>query len=424
MAHANFAQPWAAPAERVEMGAGRSCCLCDSDLQASGVDFPGRSIGALPFGANNQPQFGAQPDPHLLIGYTPATPVGCARSGSFIRQAGFLRWGGPGGSGLGGESWLTVGVVTAALLLAACAGAKALHSHHAAAVVTTTTPALAPDFAAVSQDPFSSTSSERRPHTFYMYRAQSPSNYPMENVNMANLAGVMWYLHNEIVKYCPRNRHVTRILRFKVTVMSTQDLADQKGTFFGPFAAFDSAKCTVPGCDSFWQQYGNVVGCQEAHTDMGNYRPLNPDHGDKPVWYSLPGACSSANYGMKTAACRAYQSGGACAQVTGDRHCTYHTEAAGFVDLNYLTSAPFSASFVAYGATSPEYQTFCDGGGKEYDPAIDAGRGFTFWNHKHDQAACDGRQQAVLDAFQRKYPGMPTELDAPPPCDWDEAEPR
>ena len=32
---------------------------------------------------------------------------------------------------------------------------------------------------------------------FYVYRAMGDSSYPLENVNAANAAGVMWYLHNE-----------------------------------------------------------------------------------------------------------------------------------------------------------------------------------------------------------------------------------
>lgn len=36
-------------------------------------------------------------------------------------------------------------------------------------------------------------------HEFYVYRAMGDSSYPLENVNAANAAGVMWYLHNEAV---------------------------------------------------------------------------------------------------------------------------------------------------------------------------------------------------------------------------------
>merc|ERR1719210_1076031 len=86
------------------------------------------------------------------------------------------------------------------------------------------------------------------PHnmTFYMYRAQSDRDYPFENVNAADLPGVMWYLHNEVVGATPRKYNVTRILRYKVTTMPTRELYRRTHTQFAAFVAFDDGKCTTP----------------------------------------------------------------------------------------------------------------------------------------------------------------------------------
>eukprot|EP00972_Heterocapsa_arctica_P026218 3860168-Heterocapsa_arctica.AAC.1 len=46
--------------------------------------------------------------------------------------------------------------------------------------------------------------------TFYAYRAQSDVVYEPTNVNMANLAGVMWYMQHEVVILKPRKFSITR----------------------------------------------------------------------------------------------------------------------------------------------------------------------------------------------------------------------
>lgn len=79
--------------------------------------------------------------------------------------------------------------------------------------------------------------------TFYTYRAQGTTSYPPENVNMANLAGVMWYLNNEIVGRADwggkRKFDITRILRYKVQTRATQPMMEL-GMNYGVRFAFDS----------------------------------------------------------------------------------------------------------------------------------------------------------------------------------------
>lgn len=106
--------------------------------------------------------------------------------------------------------------------------------------------------------------------TFYVYRAQGDSDYPPENVNVADLAGVMWYLHNEVVPSVPRKFGVTRVLRYKITLQNTWEFYSKFPKQFGPFVAFDSAKCTAPTCNHIWDNYGFVVGCQNLDRNVVN----------------------------------------------------------------------------------------------------------------------------------------------------------
>eukprot|EP00446_Apocalathium_sp_SHHI-4_P079332 CAMPEP_0177487408 /NCGR_PEP_ID=MMETSP0369-20130122/29606_1 /TAXON_ID=447022 ORGANISM="Scrippsiella hangoei-like, Strain SHHI-4" /NCGR_SAMPLE_ID=MMETSP0369 /ASSEMBLY_ACC=CAM_ASM_000364 /LENGTH=505 /DNA_ID=CAMNT_0018963707 /DNA_START=1 /DNA_END=1518 /DNA_ORIENTATION=- len=132
---------------------------------------------------------------------------------------------------------------------------------------------------------------------FYVYRAQSDSEYPLENVNVADLPGVMWYLHNEVVPSVPRKFGVTRVMRYKLTMKNTEEFYSQFPKQFGPFVAFDSAKCTAPWCNEIWEKHGFVIGCQNLDRYVANYvrdyvpppanaremvvRQLKEDHGDE-----------------------------------------------------------------------------------------------------------------------------------------------
>mmetsp|Transcript_79473 Transcript_79473/g.233595 ORF Transcript_79473/g.233595 Transcript_79473/m.233595 type:complete len:496 (+) Transcript_79473:56-1543(+) len=269
------------------------------------------------------------------------------------------------------------------------------------------------------------------PLTMYMYRAQSESDYPMRNVNTGDLAGVLWYLHNEIVafpdpEYRIRHFNITRIIRFKVTIQNPPEFFEQHGRKFGAYVAFGAGKCSVPYCDSMWRKYGGLVGCQAADTKVANYHSMwktqSPDShcGDRcdaPLWFSLPGPCPSHEYGAKTADCVWDFPGGDCGkgnEVNGAKDCTYFAQWYGQVHLDELLNFTFSDGRKA------TFAEFTAAGGVEYDKVTDQGVYTNFWDGVHDEDAGRARLQAVRYLFQTKYPRYPTELqETDILCDFD-----
>jgi len=138
--------------------------------------------------------------------------------------------------------------------------------------------------------------------TFYLYRAQDDHNYGRdENVNAANLAGVLWYLHHEVVMTCPRKFGITRLRRLLVTMRNTCDLYKDTKSQFGPYSAFDSGRCGVKGCEKAYEKYGNVIGCQHIPYNTGLFAAYceQPNCGYA-QWYSFPGTCLTEPWGVKT----------------------------------------------------------------------------------------------------------------------------
>lgn len=233
--------------------------------------------------------------------------------------------------------------------------------------------------------------------TFYMYRVDNDQKYVLNGVNMANLDGDMWYLHNEVVASCPRKFGITRMTRFKVTMRATKELAGQ-GKNFDSFVAFDKAKCTVPGCAQLhWDPLGYVVGCQP--NDKG--RVAVPG---QPAWYSLPGTCPSKFYYQKSAQCVAAEPGGRCADVTGSKTCTYSIEEAGEIRLDDISGIQ-------------NYNEVCQTQGLlEYDEQTDKGNGTSFWNGKANADKGAARFKHIETMFASRFPQWPAHLDDPP-CD-------
>jgi len=305
----------------------------------------------------------------------------------------------------------------ALLLLVPVAFFLVMTKLHRGSYAPATAPAATPAYSAAAgatyQEQLRSDPCDAGPcrREFYMYRAQSDVNYPMQNVNTASLAGVMWYLHNEIVQSVPRKYDVTRVMRLKVTMMNTQEWWTTHQSQFGAYVAFDMGHCTVPNCQHIWDTYGYIVGCQAPNTGVANYRAdrrtmkeCNVGRCHAPIWYSLPGACPQMRYDMKTPFCKQnYPGGFAFAsynettglgrrddwEVTGGRTATYHVDWAGEVTLDELVGIY-------------NYSDFMSQGYREYDKMSDQGYGTTFWNGIHNESACRWRMNRLRDLLNQK----------------------
>jgi len=261
--------------------------------------------------------------------------------------------------------------------------------------------------------------------TFYMYRAQSDYCYAMENVNLGDLAGVMWYLHKEVVASVPRKYNVTRILRYLVTVKNPKETFEHKqylfngethGKQFGPFGAFDQARCTATHCESELKEFGNAVGCQAVETGYYNYKRQAPvDYCDPPdspecisgTWYSLIGDCPLESLYKKTEDCKQQHPGSRCSEPDGTPGCTYAVRYAGQVSLDEFVGI---ANYETWWKTDETGPT----GNIEYEVTTDHGNGTTWWNDRLSGSECSNRMEQVMALFEKRYPSLPKDLPDPP----------
>jgi len=259
--------------------------------------------------------------------------------------------------------------------------------------------------------------------TFYMYRAMGPEHYAMQNVNMASLGGVLWYLHREVVGTTPRKFHITRIARYSVTMKATDAYYNKTPNQFGPFVAFDSG--SAMGHSGLWQKYGFLVGCQLVDPGLFNYVPSPSEQPScsppsalpcrAPKWYSLPGPCPEERFPDKSPACSRSWPGGRCpagAEVAGSHTCTYSVAPAGEIFLDELEGIKNYATWwigtnATTGAQTPN-------GNVEYNFSLDAGIGMDFWDGRHDRENCTRRMKAVEKLFSEKFPDLPATLPEPP----------
>lgn len=248
-----------------------------------------------------------------------------------------------------------------------------------------TTPPLLPGYAPSNARLL--TPSTSKLFTFYMYRAMADNDFPPENVNAANLPGVMWYLHNEVVITKPRKFGITRIIRYKVQTRAPQPLADE-GMNFGVRYAFDFGNCTGPySCDRQWAKYGYFVGCNNLGSwPFPNFKVAYPGG----IWYSLPGPCPNGTIMDKSESCKKQAPGGACTgEPTGRGDCTYSYEYSGEIRIDDLEAAG----------------------------------GPMFWDNPYNADRCVARVSLAASLFAQKYPNTAKDAELlSPPCDFDQGK--
>jgi len=227
-------------------------------------------------------------------------------------------------------------------------------------------------------------------YTFYAYRSKTSSNYDDQNVNMANLAGAMWYLHNEVVGHCPRKFGITRMLRYKITMKPTHEI-EHSGKNYAPLCHFDRGACTGPlPVLRAYKKYGFVVGCDRPNFHRAAYHQA--------TWYSFPGNCPSKAIGRKSGC---HEAGGLCKPGEAwSRTCTWRKEYAGEITLDDMTH-------------NHHFDRRCKHGFYEYDEHKDRGQGTNFWHSRSNPRVCDRRLSWVKKLFKKKYPHYPHLREAP-----------
>lgn len=251
---------------------------------------------------------------------------------------------------------------------------------------------------------------------FYMYRAQNSTDAPLENVNAANLAGVMWQLHNEVISADGpfRTDRITRIVQYRVCTRPTWEYWNLHQRHFASFLSFVDGTCTAPSCPKLWRHHGFMVGCQAKSPLLANYlsdtetlpsTACGSSQCRPPLWYSLPGGCPHRDFWTKDPFCTSTYPGGRCEEVNGAMNCTYSAEQVGEVLLSELVPE------------TEDYTDFVANGLKEYDHLTDKGVGVSFWDGRKNPERCAQRLEAVKALFNRKFPDAPALSD--PVCDFD-----
>lgn len=296
--------------------------------------------------------------------------------------------------------------------------------------------------------------------TYYAYRATNADSVPAENINLANLEGIMMYLHHEVIwdeKGSRRKFGIDRVRRYRVSMKPTRDAFNGRGGRGWPqdvrpqyttFSAFDYGMMANParGVPS--------VGCGSSEIrGWGVYS--GQTYGENVTYYSLPGKCYSrpidsplhktmpmthGDYAHKDRTCvsriqdseeRAAMS--ACLQgnapPTTRRALDDHVLSCNAPDANPLYilckdgqcsgkepggmcgNPPRGDWGCTFSAAEIGYIMIDDLEGKP-DSYSQPG-GVCFWDGKNDPVRARERTLRLAQLFQQKYPDIPGDMPGP-----------
>lgn len=281
-----------------------------------------------------------------------------------------------------------------------------------------------------------------------MYQVEDGSGVPIENSNPFDLAGVLWYIHTEVLSEIPRKGNVSQIARYKVKVRNPEDFTRAKKKAFGPYQSYNAGKCVgglgLQGCSE--SDNGYLVGCRRLDRSVANYvgtpgalanyqrklqeAEVSEDVLPGGVQFSLPGPCPNKVNDEKGAACKSEFPGGLCEVADGSKTCTFSYEEAGNITLDevsgFLDSSKGVNSYTDFWKGSfPQCllnivqgtQTSKCLRNVEYDPLHDKGVGCNFWDNKHDFRSCYTRIETLRDMFASKFGASEDTDQSTPRCD-------
>jgi hypothetical protein len=137
----------------------------------------------------------------------------------------------------------------------------------------------------------------------YMYRASGPtSDYSLGNVDMADIRGVLKYVHTEAIAESTlgntartkRKYNIDRITQYRMWIKNPGSIVNHQDNVqavdFGAYMTYDYGQATNGDVAKNLRLFGDYVGLQ-IQTSNAQYKSSEPYY-----WFSLPGFCPNLPY--------------------------------------------------------------------------------------------------------------------------------